>query len=212
MSKFGGWKEAFNTNYPQKIASGFYQLTDVVGADYKPIAYLGYQEVNGTNHAVLAEQTLLVGKDTKNAVVLVFNEKPKANDVSLSDIRRIVESGGEFGGTKVDMTTEFPKEAIEAFNEAFEGFVGTKVEPLVYIGQKISKGIDYKFLARTTPVVLNPESDLALVTVNSMDKKITFEHVFDVGSDEPQKLGYCIVKGKKVTPDETTNAPLGEWP
>ncbi len=52
--------------------------------------------VNGTNHAVLAEQTLTVGKDVKNIVVLILNEK--GGVITLSRIEHVLEQGGEFGG------------------------------------------------------------------------------------------------------------------
>ena len=74
----GGYTIKVSTSgLPQKVASGFDKVfKDFTGASYTPIAYLGSQLVNGTNHAVLAEQTIMNGKDTKNAVIMVFNEKP----------------------------------------------------------------------------------------------------------------------------------------
>lgn len=41
---------------PQKVATAFANLGEtIIGATYTPIAYIGSQIVNGTNHAVLAE-------------------------------------------------------------------------------------------------------------------------------------------------------------
>lgn len=61
---------------PEKVATAVGELGEkLIGAEYTPIAYLGSQLVNGTNHAVLAEQVLTTGRDTKNIVVLTFNEK-----------------------------------------------------------------------------------------------------------------------------------------
>ena len=71
----GGWSVNVEVGkMPQKVATAFSKLGDLVGASYTPIAYLGSQVVNGINHAVLAEQTVLTGKDTKNIVVIIFNE------------------------------------------------------------------------------------------------------------------------------------------
>jgi hypothetical protein len=77
---------------PEKIATAVGDLK-IVGAEYTPIAYLGSQVVNGINHAVLAEQLVVAGKDTKNVVVIMFNERPEG--VTLVGIERVLESGGE---------------------------------------------------------------------------------------------------------------------
>ena len=73
MSELGSWNIDVNLNgMPQKIATAFDALSDMIGACYKFIAYIGSQQTNGINHAVLAEQTILTGQDTKNIVILIF--------------------------------------------------------------------------------------------------------------------------------------------
>jgi hypothetical protein len=177
MSKFGGWEIKVSEGMPQKVASAMGKLDELLGAKYIPVLYLGSQVVNGTNHAVLAEQTVITGEDSKNAVIVVVNEKPNSMDAAVVDIHRIVESGGKLGGTKIEMSTEIPAEAQEAFDKAREGFVGSNIKPIAYIGSKITKGIEYKLLVIVEPVVPNPVSSVAVLTVNSMDKKMTFEDV-----------------------------------
>ena len=52
----GGWNldEVKGCNLPQKVQSAFTAVTsELVGADYEPIAYLGSQQVNGINYRVL---------------------------------------------------------------------------------------------------------------------------------------------------------------
>ena len=64
----GGWEVKVSNNFPQKVASSLSSFNEqILGAEYVPISYLGSQVVNGINHAVLAEQTLLTGRDPKNA-------------------------------------------------------------------------------------------------------------------------------------------------
>lgn len=211
MNIFGGWEVKFSTSYPQKVATALGKLNEtLLGAEYKPIAYLGSQAVNGINHAVLAEQTLIVGKDSKNAVVIVFNEQPGAMDLALVAIRTIVESGGALGGTTIDMTTDIPKEAMAAFEVAMVGFVGSKIEPVVYIGSQVTKGTNFIMIAEVTPVVPDATTSLAIITVNELDGSIKFESVFDAATEEPV-LKYSIVKGVKV-PEIKLGTPLGEWP
>ena len=81
----GTWKiDVKLEGMPQKVATAFANLgTQLLGAEYTPIAYLGSQVVNGINHAVLAEQLVITGKDTKNIVLIIFNEKPDSDRKSV---------------------------------------------------------------------------------------------------------------------------------
>lgn len=188
----GSWKVNVSTDYPQKVATAVAKLTDeLFGADYKPIAYLGSQVVNGINHAVLAEQTILNGKDTKNAVVIVFNEKPNTMDVSLVSINTVVSGGNGLGAVEIDMTDDIPQDAKIAFEKAFAGYVGLNIEPFVYVGQQVTKGIDYILMAETVPVTLNPTKGIAVVTVHSMDNTLTVSSLIPTAK-EAGELNYAF--------------------
>lgn len=206
----GSWEINVAINaMPQKVATAVGELTDqLIGAEYKPIAYLGSQVVNGTNHAVLAEQTIITGKDTKNVVVLIFNEKPNEMKATLVNIERVVEQGGEMGGIQVDVKTDIPEEAREAFTKAFEGFVGSKVEPFAYLGSQVVKGVNYIFAAKVTGVTAEPVTKVCLLTVNGMTGDIAFADLLDSRSDV-MSLGYAFTWLKKGS---SFGAPLGEWP
>jgi hypothetical protein len=189
----GAWEVKVSTNFPQKVATGIAQLDEqLIGAEYDAVAYLGSQVVNGTNHAVLAQQTILTGRDTKNAVVLVFNEKPKSMEVALASINTIVKGNNEPGGIDVNVTAEIPAEAKAALDAALKGgFVGSKVEAFAYIGKQVTKGIDYIFACEVTPVTQNPVKTISLVKVHSIDNTLEFKALF---SDEKNntKLGYAF--------------------
>lgn len=199
MNKFGGWDvNVKRDGMPQKVATAFNVLAgQLMGATYEFVAYLGTQNVNGVNHAVLAQQTVITGKDVNNAVVLVFNEKPGSMDVALTDIRRIVEAGGPLGGTNINMSLTMPKEAEDAFKSV--AWVGAKITPIAYVGTKVTKGTDYIVIAEVTPVVKDSVMELAIVTIKSMDKRFEFEKVFEDGEAE-------------VARTATLGKPLGEWP
>lgn len=194
---------------PQKVATAIGELAEqLIGAEYKPIAYLGSQIVNGINHAVLAEQTIITGKDTKNVVILIFNEKPNEMKATLVNIERVIEQGGEMGGIAVDVKTDIPAEAKEAFDNAFEGFVGSKVTPFAYLGSQVVKGVNYFFAAEVTSITAEPVTKVALVTVNGMTGEIAFADLLDSRQDA-LTLGYAFTWLKKGT---SFGAPLGEWP
>lgn len=172
---FGDWTFDVHVgvNLPQKLATAFGSLNEtMLGAEYKPIAYLGTQEVNGVNHAVLAEQTVLTGKDTKNIVVMIFNEKPNSMEVALVSIDRVVESGAPMGGVVVDAKTEIPADAKAAWDGAFDGFVGSDVKPIALLGTQLVNGINYIFAATVTPVVPDGKPNVVVITVNNEAKTV----------------------------------------
>lgn len=59
---------------PQKAASAWSVVENLVGATYKPILYVGSQLVNGTNFWFIAEQTLVTANPTRRLVKLAINE------------------------------------------------------------------------------------------------------------------------------------------
>lgn len=204
---FGEWEVNVSTaGMPEQIATAMGDLK-IFGAEYEPIAYLGSQVVNGVNHAVLAEQTLTVGRDVKNIVLVIFSEKE--GTVTLSDIERVVESGGRDGGIEVDPKTDIPAEAMAAFRETFEGFVGLKVEPFALLGTQVVKGVNYIFAAEVTPVTEDPTKSACLVTVNSLTKNISFVDILTPKMDV-MSLGYAYTWMKRQ--NTSTGRPLGEWP
>lgn len=178
---------------PQKVATAFDKLAEqLVGAMYTPIAYLGSQPVNGINHAVLAEQLLTTGKDTKNVVLLIFNEK--GMDCELVNIERVVEGGDGFGGTEICVSTEIPEDAKDAFEKALAGFVGSGVMPFALLAKQVVRGVNFVFAAEVTPVTAEPVKKVVVITINSLNGKIAFTDILGGGIN--RSLG----------------CPLGEWP
>lgn len=169
---FGSWDIAVEIGkMPQKIATAFSGLNETLtGAEYEAIAYIGSQVANGTNHAVLAKQTIVTGKDVENIVVLIFNEKK--DDVTLVSIERILESGATFGGINIDVQTDIPEEIEDMFMNAFEAYTGAAVTPYALLGTQITKGVDYIFAATLSTVALEPEEKALIVTVNPMTKQV----------------------------------------
>lgn len=188
----GNWNILVNLGgYPQVVASALAELGDqLIGAEYEAIAYLGSQVVNGTNHAVLAKQTVLTGRDTENIVVLVFNEKPGEMKATLVSVDRVLESGLPMGGTHVDVQTDIPDEAQKAWDAAFDGFIGSTVTPFVYLGNQMVRGMVHYFVATVAPVVPDPVVTVQLVAVNAMDHTVSFVDV--LGNKGEAALGYAF--------------------
>ena len=74
----GGWNldEVKGTALPQKVQTDFTAVTgELVGAEYEPIAYLGSQQVNGTNYRILALQRVVSLNSEKKFVKMIINEE-----------------------------------------------------------------------------------------------------------------------------------------
>lgn len=185
----GSWDIAVQIGkLPQKVATAFDSL-NIVGAEYELIAYIGNQVVNGINHAVLAKQTILNGKDTENIVVMIFNEKPNDMNAVLVSIDRILESGEPFGGVHVDVATELDAEVMDIWNDAFEGFVGSTVTPYALLGTQVKTGTEYIFAATLVTTAFEPEEHAMIVTINPTTKKVLMG---DMLTSRHASLGYAF--------------------
>lgn len=74
----GGWNldEVKGTALPQKVQTNFTAVTgELVGAEYEPIAYLGSQQVNGTNYRILALQRVVAPNAEKRFVKMIIHEE-----------------------------------------------------------------------------------------------------------------------------------------
>ena len=173
----GGWNvDVAVGKMPEKVATAFYDVfSKFLGAEYTPIAYLGEQVVNGLNHAILAEQLLTTGRDTKNVVIIVLNEKEEA--FSLVSITPVVESSEGYGGVKIDVKTDIPADAKVSYDVCMAGFVGSDVEPFALLATQITKGTDYIFAAESKVVAPGTSKKVVLLTTNEMTKSVKFETI-----------------------------------
>ena len=59
---------------PQKAASAWSAVENLIGATYKPLLYLGEQVVNGTNYYFIAEQTLMTNPLIRRVIKFAIYE------------------------------------------------------------------------------------------------------------------------------------------
>ena len=62
------------TKMPQMAASAWSAIGGLIGASYKPLVYVGSQQVRGINHWFIAEQTLVTENPERRIVILAINE------------------------------------------------------------------------------------------------------------------------------------------
>lgn len=200
------------SNLPQRVASAFTRIFgSMVGASYEPIAYLGSKLVAGTNHAILATQTLITGQDVHNVVLIVLNEKPgnvdpTGENIELVGISHVLSDGGLLGGLQVAPTTEIPPEAMEVFTKSFQGILGGKFKPFALLATQMVNGIKYVFATEAVAVVSpnaiqsSNTAQICLVTVYSNYSKVEFDTIIEGKPTEEEesnegstpKLGYAF--------------------
>ena len=80
------------TKLPQKVATASVALenTEIVGAGYKPLIYIGSQVVKGVNYYFIAEQTLMTAGLDKHIVIIAVNEYQGEYKTVLANVIRIV--------------------------------------------------------------------------------------------------------------------------
>ena len=62
------------TTMPQEVASAWSGAFDgLLGAEYKPLLYLGKQIVHGVNYYFIAEQTLITANPERHIVIIKVN-------------------------------------------------------------------------------------------------------------------------------------------
>ena len=62
------------TTMPQKAASAWTAVENLVGVKYKPLVYVGSQQVNGVNYWFIAECELVCARPARHLVLLAVNE------------------------------------------------------------------------------------------------------------------------------------------
>lgn len=179
----GGWDiKVCVDGMPEKVATAFCDLNEqLVGANYFPIAYLGSQIVKGTNHAVLGRQTIINADNTKNVVLIVFNEPHVPGKIIMPTPVYIdpVLNGfsQECGGVTINEDFKITEEAQKDFDSVIKHFVGSDVRPFAYLGYQVVKGVNRFFAAEVTPLYVNARKSISLVTVNAQCNTIHFKDI-----------------------------------
>ena len=87
----GGWnyEDVKSCKLPQKAQSAFTAVTsELTGADYMPVAYMGSQIAHGVNYRIIALQTLVIPNAEPRPVRIIINIAPD-DTVSLVSIKGI---------------------------------------------------------------------------------------------------------------------------
>lgn len=155
---------------PQDLASAFAALYGGrVGGAYKPLYYVGTQVVNGINHMLIVERTMLVsgGKEVKDFAVVVINIP--AGDFKAEAATVVSE---------VDATDFVLRDDIEkGIKKALVEFTGANHKPILELGEQIVKGKNYHFICESRGIYPNAEPYLTHVSINNFQDNWTIDQI-----------------------------------
>lgn len=81
--------ETITNNLAEDVNLALKKLNNLMGSEYKAIAQLATQPIEGTNYIVLAERTISQNPLIKNKIIITFHAKNNASDISDIEIHSI---------------------------------------------------------------------------------------------------------------------------
>ena len=182
----GGYEivNASANKLPQDAASAVSCVnTNLLGATYDPIWYIGKQTVNGVNHLFIAEQIRVTKATDKYIVGLVVNVPPGENAAKGegAKVTKIIDS------EKLDANIE------EAFLTVSKSIVGVSYRPIMLLGKQIVKGENYFILCEARTIYPYAEPKAVVFTVNVFEGKPSLVGIAPIGNEKKETLcGYAF--------------------
>ena len=176
-SKYSEAQELDMTKIPEGAKEAFELATKgLLGASYKPIAYLGSQVVAGANYKFLCE-VAAVTPDSAAAIKEVVVYKALDGTATITSATELSADligedgriafptegfvGGYYYGDAAGSAIE--KKIADAFEKATEDLLGVHYEPLAVIGQQVVAGVNYAIAVKATTVTADPTSAVGVV-------------------------------------------------
>ena len=162
-------------------------VNGLVGAEYEPVAYIGKQIVNGTNHLILCTITPVIPDPTGRYALVKVYEDLNGN----ASIEEIYESESEapkeglLGGWTVSETPVMTEEAEAALQKAAENLLGAEYTPCALLATQVVSGTNYSILCKIQAVAPGAEERYAVVQVyEDLDGNAEVTETFDFYGEE----------------------------
>ena len=178
----GGWQGSDSMEITDEIREMVEQATtNMIGANYTPVAYIGRQIVNGTNHKILVKIAPVTPDATETYAIVTIYEDLQGN-VEMKEILNCdaeVVQGSPMGGWQ-DMVPAKTEASEKALADAAAKMAGAEYKEVCCLRTQIVNGTNYCLLCEITPVVPNAESHFAIVTVYAdLEGNAQITEVFD---------------------------------
>ena len=166
----GGWNRAESPVITDEIREMLKKAAqEKLGANYTAVAYLGYQIVNGTNHAILCRIAPVV-PDAKEHYAIVYLYEELSGNVSIKEVKDFeaetnLSDEPVMGGWTEPESPEMTEEAQAAFEKAMEKLLGVNYVPVALVENQVVSGMNYCILCESTVVYPGAETSYALVYI-----------------------------------------------
>ena len=162
----GGWVKPKTPEVTSKLKKLFKQISDTtVGVSYTPVAYIGSQQVNGTNHAFLCETSIAAPDSQKlYAIVLLYEDRDKnvtLTDVIMSGVRTYTEM--PVGGWNRAESPIVTKDLSKALQSALSEYVGASFAPVALLSTQPTSAMQYCVFCESGTVTADPHGGYAFV-------------------------------------------------
>lgn len=162
----GEWRQAESPVVAETMSKNLEKaLEGMEGASYVPVAYLGSQILNGTNHAILCRVAPVMPDAAETYAIVYLNE---SLDGAVT-IVKIIESEKETdisdapGGWFQSESPVVTEEVRASLEKALDGAVGAIYNPIAVVSSQVVAGMNYCILCEVTPVVPDAVSTYSLV-------------------------------------------------
>ena len=177
----GGWDSTQSMEITDEIRAMVEQATaNMVGAKYTPVAYIGRQIVNGTNHRILCKIAPVTPDAVETYAIVTIYEDLEGN-VEITEIQNSEAEaigGGPLGGWTEELGVT--EASTAALDKAMESWTGASFKQITCLGTQIVSGTNYCLLCEITPVVPNAESHFGIVIIyEDLEGNATVSDVFD---------------------------------
>ena len=164
--KLGGWNLINHsaTRLPEDLAS--VELVNI-GAKFEPIWLLASQIVNGINYMLVCEVTRTTLHQNKSIAVVVVNIPAGSIGGKGATIREVIQDVDLVEGVPDDIPLE------EYFQKALGNLTGVSYKPVMYVGSKITKGVNYSIIAEAQLIYPNSEPYAVAVEINVFQDEVS---------------------------------------
>ena len=183
---FGGYEivNAPADKLPQDLTSAIGNInSEILGATYQPIWYVGHQLVNGTNHFLICKEIRSTKEKNTCIVGLVLN-------IPAGKI------GGE-DATIVEIIEEakLAPEIQTAFDTAEKQLIGVSYKPIAYIGSQVVRGTNHFIICQAKGLYPNARPQAVIMGINIFENNISVIGILPLNSiikDTQTLFGYAF--------------------
>ena len=149
------------TSLPQELASAVATInTNILGATYDVIWYVGKQLVNGTNYLLVAKE-IRITKDRPQLIVGLVVNIPPNDKGNKAKIVKIIEEAS------------LSPELRSIFDLATQHLCGVGYKPVVYVGSQVVRGINHYFICQATGIYPGAVPYAVMLCVNVFEKQVS---------------------------------------